>query len=156
MENNNEMMEPKRDLSTITEQYLDVLPVFKMEDAEPDAEFVNARKNVLRSQFRPIMMYLLSKNALPVQEGVALTPEVIIGNALNQPELGFEQQLTEAIKQKYFQQQSGEHPRDWIEEAFNMSMEGKSHPLTKLMQRVIGKMSPELKQQLARSAMRFG
>lgn len=137
-------------LSQLTENCLDKIPGFKLDLSRPGNDIDNTRRGVLRAIFRPIALYCLDRGQVP---DTLQSPEHMIRSILAESTLELPAELRQEITTRYIQGQAKQPKFNWLEEAMKISLAGNTHPLDKLSQMVVGKLSDIAKQELAKAEL---
>lgn len=133
-------------ISTITGQYLDQIPVFKIDTTMPQSIPDNARKQVLWSVFQPLVLYLVDQGFTGLAE--IRSPESVLNTVVGRTELQLDESLVQVIRDQYCERTPNGPAIDWLEESLRISLADGTHPLKKLSQEVTGKLSTRAKQEL--------
>ncbi len=135
-------------LSVIANQYLDNIPVFKMNATQPQTTPDNARRQVLRSMFQPLVLYFVDHGDTSISE--SRSPESILNTVVGTAGLQLDESLVKEIKEQYREPTSSEQAKDWLKESLEISLADDTHPIKKLSQIVTGKLSENARKELTR------
>lgn len=137
-------------LSVITNQYLGAVPVFRVDIIKPPTDADNAKRQVLRSLFQPLVLYLVD-HGHTVEAG-DLSPETILNTVIGRTELQLDEQLVQEVKERYGQRTSNQPARDWLQESLEISLADETHLIKRLSQTVTGKLSEKARAELTKMA----
>lgn len=136
-------------LSQLTEDCLDKIPGFKLDLNKPSNDIDNTRRSVLRAIFRPIALYCIDRGQTPE---TFQSPEDMIHSVLGESVLELSAELRQELASRYGQQRTDKSQLDWFKEAAKISLTGNTHPLDRLSQMVVGKLSDKAKQELTKAS----
>lgn len=138
-------------LSIIANQYLDNIPVFKMDASLSQDAPDNARRQVLRSIFQPLVLYLVDQGNTALAENQS--PESILNTVIDTTELQLDEKIVGEIRGKYKPSSATEPGIDWLQESIAITLNGDAHPIERLSQAVTGKLSEKARQELAKMGL---
>lgn len=137
-------------LSQLTEDCLDKILELKIDSSKPSNDPDNTKRGVLRAIFRPVALYCLDRGQAPE---TFLSPEHIIRSVLEESALEIPAELRQEITSRYGQNQTSKPQLNWLDEALKISLAGNTHPLDRLSQIVVGKLSDHAKQELTKAEL---
>ncbi len=135
-------------LSVIANKCLDNIPVFTMNAIQPQTTPDNARRQVLRSMFQPLVLYLVDHGNTSTSK--SRSPESILNTVVGTAELQLDENLVREIREQYHEPMANEQARDWLKESLEISLADDTHPIKKLSQIVTGKLSENARKELMR------
>lgn len=138
-------------LSVITGQYLDQISAFKINTTMSQAAPDNAKRQVLRNLFQPVILYLVDQGYAALAE--TWSPESVLKTVVGRTELQLDEDLVRAIRDQYCERTPDTPVIDWLAESLRISLADGTHPLKKLSQAVTGKLSDKARIELTKMGM---